>query len=254
MPFWKGVSIYLRTKWLDLVSWNPVLSMSQSIDIKVPRFRFTKVRLWKAVNGYLHQSFNDIDRHLKVLFKVTKLKELRLESKYHCDSVTLKIFLWSQKFNVFSWHYHTLYIFLSIFSRMSEEHVCYFPQSYASWNLLHCLFPIKTLLHIHSHIRLVLTIPCGIKQHSILNLIDSESLESGVQKAGTELQKLSDMPFISHARYGISSMPSNLPAQAWKTACYIKGRNMACEGDFENWAEVMSRACDQVLHLRGWTQ
>ena len=75
--------------------------MSQSIAVKVPRFRFSKGKLEKAVNGYLHQSFNDIDRHLKVLFKVRKLKELRLESKYHCDSITLKIFLMISKVQSF---------------------------------------------------------------------------------------------------------------------------------------------------------
>lgn len=40
------------------------------------------------------------------------------------------------------------------------------------------------------------------------------------------------MAFIS------AFMSSNLSAQARKTGCYIKGRNMACEGDFENWAKL----------------
>ena len=66
-----------------------------------------------------------------------------------------------------------------------------------------------------------------------------------VQKEYIELQKLSDMAFTQ------SFMSSNLLAQARKQGRYMKGRNTACEGDFENWAEVMNRACDQVLHVRG---
>jgi hypothetical protein len=131
--------------------------MSQSIAVKVPRFRFTKVKLEKAVNGYLHQSFNDSDRHLKVLFKVRKLKELRLESKYHCDYYPENI-PYDLKSSKFLAGTITPSTFFS-----AGTCVLFFPKLCLFWNLLHCLFPIKTLFHIHDHIRLVPIISCGIK-------------------------------------------------------------------------------------------
>lgn len=81
-----------------------------------------------------------------------------------------------------------------------------------------------------------LTISYGIKEHSVLNLVCSESLVSVVQKEDIELQKLSDMAFTQWF------MPSNLPVQTCKIGCYIKGRIKACDfwrvgwgGDWSLW-------------------
>lgn len=69
-----------------------------------------------------------------------------------------------------------------------------------------------------------------------------------VQKKDTELQKLSCLAFIQ------LFVSSSLSAQARKIGCYTKGRNMDCEGDFEDWAEVMNRAYGKVFHMRERTQ
>ena len=50
-----------------------------------------------------------------------------------------------------------------------------------------------------------------------------------VQKKDTELQKLSCVAFIQ------LFVSSSLSAQARKIGCYTKGRNMDCEGDFEDY-------------------
>lgn len=112
------------------------------------------------------------------------------------------------KSSVFIWYYHTLYVFLNIFSWMTERtFMLFFPMLHPFWNLLHCLFPTKTPLYIYMIILgMGLTTSCGIKWHSILSFIYSESLKSMVQKEYIELQTVRhDIYTIIHVIQFIST-------------------------------------------------
>ena len=136
--------------------------MSWSIDIKAPRFRFTKVKLWKAVNGHLYQSFNDTKRDLKLklLFKVIKVKELRLGSEFHCDSFYyLENLPMTSKVQFLFGAIILLPFFSIYFLEWLKEHLRY-SQSSASFEFITSFVPdqdsfpslsLSIYIYIHTH-------------------------------------------------------------------------------------------------------